>query len=639
MKIRKQAVGNLITRAGAALLTVILCAAQAQAIELTVSNLFGPTVKLDDTGAIINVDSLGTVGTIGWINNRILSPADDNENVYFINRDNGQFGKVDIDGVASLLGTVPRSNGVLGPVTRDPATGFLYSLDRNSRIEKITVTPSFSRTTLRSFIASGDWYKIHSTPDGKLIAHATNGTVAKIDPNTGANIAPFPVSVAGIIASSQWLMSIIDPVTGDLYMVHNGGDLAKVTPTGGVSLLTTLAGGTWQGGMAIDSQGDLYVGKSNTIRKVDTTSGANIIFASARPVSMGFDGNDNLYLVDSNFGVRVINPAGVVSDVADLGAYNAPGRTFGWLGLGLTASTTTPDVPPEIITDIEDLIMDPATPAAALKDLNKALDKLNKAQEKLNEGDTEKALKELAKAAKELEKAADDGADVADILTALVDFARGLAEDAAEDAWPLAGTNFRVDGFLAAMEATLIKAESQAALGNAEKAIKAFKDAVKNANDAAAAVPHGELEDTAQEVIYLLNDPATPAAAQPDLLKAIGKLEKAQEHLDAGDTAKGVKEMAKAAKELEKAANNGAAAAGFVVEDLVELARSLANAAADAARPLAGTNAEVNEKLAKMEAKLVKAEEKAAAGDFDKAIEEFSGAVKEADNAFLAAAP
>lgn len=144
------------------------------------------------------------------------------------------------------------------------------------------------------------------------------------------------------------------------------------------------------------------------------------------------------------------------------------------------------------------------------------------------------------------------------------------------------------------------------------------------------------IDDLIKAINDLLADPSTPAKAENDLLKAIEKLEKAQEKLENGDTAKGIKEMAGAAKKLEKAGKDGAFIMGLV-DILVEHARSLANEAADLARPLAGTNAEVDQKLAKMEAKLIKAEGEVAAGDFDKAIKEFAAAVKEADKAIEAA--
>jgi len=102
-------------------------------------------------------------------------------------------------------------------------------------------------------------------------------------------------------------------------------------------------------------------------------------------------------------------------------------------------------------------------------------------------------------------------------------------------------------------------------------------------------------------------------------------------------TEKGIKEMSGAAKELEKATEDGTLTAGLV-DSLVELARSLANEAADQARPLIGTNTGVDEKLAKMEEKLTRAETEAAAGNLVKAIKEFSATVKEADRAFDAAA-
>ncbi|RLB62206.1 MAG: hypothetical protein DRH08_12795, partial [Deltaproteobacteria bacterium] len=148
----------------------------------------------------------------------------------------------------------------------------------------------------------------------------------------------------------------------------------------------------------------------------------------------------------------------------------------------------------DLITAIIDLLADPTSPAKAEKDLLKAIEKLEKAEMKLGESDAEKALGELAKAAKELKKAGKDGASVNDIMTALLDYARSLAEDVANAVRPLAGTNFLVDEFLAEMEADLVEAEEQATDGNVEKAIKVFKDAVKHANKAAAAVPHGELE-------------------------------------------------------------------------------------------------------------------------------------------------
>jgi PKD repeat protein len=140
-------------------------------------------------------------------------------------------------------------------------------------------------------------------------------------------------------------------MNGDIYVSeYDGHTIRKVTPAGVVTTLAGLAGsiGSANGtgsaarfnqplGVAVDTNGNLYVADSgnNTIRKVTpagvvttlaglagTGGSADGTGSAARfnqPFGVAVDTNGNVYVADtSNFTIRKVTPAGVVTTLAGL---------------------------------------------------------------------------------------------------------------------------------------------------------------------------------------------------------------------------------------------------------------------------------------------------------------------------------
>ncbi len=247
------------------------------------------------------------------------------------------------------------------------SAGNLYVADRgNSVIRKITAAG-----VVTTFAGSGAQGTLDGTgtaaqfyyPEGIAIDNSNNlyvtdrgnneirkitsaGVVTTIAGSTTAG----SLDGTGTAAQFNAPYGITVDSAGNLYVVDNGNnEIRKVTSTG---VVTTLAGSTTAGntdgtgsgaafsspyGIVLSSTGDLYVADSgnNTIRKV-TTAGVVTTFVGdgttgyidatgtaaelRHPFGITVAPSGNFYVTDrSNYRIRMITPAGVVTTLAGSG--------------------------------------------------------------------------------------------------------------------------------------------------------------------------------------------------------------------------------------------------------------------------------------------------------------------------------
>ncbi|HEX7641335.1 MAG TPA: DUF4214 domain-containing protein [Burkholderiaceae bacterium] len=180
------------------------------------------------------------------------------------------------------------------------------------------------------------------TPGGTATTFVGNaGTVGYADAN-------------GTAARFNGIGGLVFDASGNLYLTDSGNNVVRmVTPDGQVSTVAGNAGALAYvngqgsaarfgvlGGIAIDSQGNLYVADStgSAIRKIDTrfnvstfaggpghygTSDGNVFTASFDyPSTLAMDASGNLYVSDGNSTIRVITAAGSVRTVAGVPSTN-----------------------------------------------------------------------------------------------------------------------------------------------------------------------------------------------------------------------------------------------------------------------------------------------------------------------------
>jgi sugar lactone lactonase YvrE len=252
------------------------------------------------------------------------------------------------------------------------SVGNLYVSDRgNNTVRKIT--PSGVVTTLAgvagvagSADGNGSAAQFYSPAglgldgaDNIYVADSNNGTVRKITPDgtvtTLAGLAGAYATVDGTGSAARFAgpLGLTVDAAGDVY-VTDSDDIREITPDG---VVTTVAGvpgdrgstdGTGSGalfmdlsGLGIDTQGDLYIVDNNTIRVmtpefvvttiagspgvnqyVDGPGSAARFFA---PSSLVVDASGYVYITDG--AVRMLDPAGYVSTVAQPSALGAYGQT------------------------------------------------------------------------------------------------------------------------------------------------------------------------------------------------------------------------------------------------------------------------------------------------------------------------
>jgi sugar lactone lactonase YvrE len=204
------------------------------------------------------------------------------------------------------------------------------------------------------------------------VADLSNDTIRKITPD---GVASTLAGAAGQVGSTDGTGSdarfkspndVATDSAGNVYVADSGNcTIRKITPAGVVSTLAGTAGqvGSSDGsgsaalfnrptGVATDSAGNVYVADTSnyTIRKITPAGVVSTVAGSAgmpgssdgsgsaaqfnHPYGIATDSAGNVYVADTyNYTIRKITPAGVVSTLA--GSVGTPGSTDGSGSAGL----------------------------------------------------------------------------------------------------------------------------------------------------------------------------------------------------------------------------------------------------------------------------------------------------------------
>ncbi len=326
-----------------------------------------------------SADGIGAAASFIWPSGVATDSAG---NVYVADKGNNTIRKITPAGVVSTLagragvqgstngiGAAASFNGPTGIATDSVGnvyvasydivpvlgSGFSISLvpginDYNNAIRKIT--PAGVVSILAGSTGSQDGAGVaagFNNPEGVTTDSAGNVYVADRGNNTIRMITPAGVvttlaGTAGTIGSADGTgaaASFFEPSgvaadsAGNVYVADRGNHtIRKITPAGVVSTLagtadalSDSADGTgaaarfiYLTGIATDSEGNVYVVDSVTIRKI-TPAGVTTTLAGAasfsRPSGIATDSAGNVYVADSdNNIIRKITPAGVMSTLA-----------------------------------------------------------------------------------------------------------------------------------------------------------------------------------------------------------------------------------------------------------------------------------------------------------------------------------
>lgn len=253
-------------------------------------------------------------------------------------------------------------------VVADPQ-GTLYVTDTRSQLIRQITPDGIVRTIAGRFDTSGvndgpGLSALFSNPEGitrdpagnLYLMDVTSSTIRKLSPSgegwnvsTLAGSGPGASDGTGTAAHFMYPSAVVADTGGNLYVADTGNSAVRKVAPGGV--VTTFAGILYAPGyqdgtgsaarfsglntIAIDAQGNLYVGEVTRIRKITpgavvTTlagnaafgwidgSGTNARFGSITGIVT--DDAGNLYVADSdNNAIRKVTPAGVVTTVTGAG--------------------------------------------------------------------------------------------------------------------------------------------------------------------------------------------------------------------------------------------------------------------------------------------------------------------------------
>jgi sugar lactone lactonase YvrE len=334
-------------------------------------------------------------------------------NVLFADRDNNCIRRIDAfsGSITTVAGT---GSGLYGgdggpaaaAVLNSPrgvsmtAAGDIYIADTfNSRVRKVDASTGVITTVagigIDGFSGEGgsattvalSWpWGIHVTPEGTVaIADFDNNRVRRFDPESGMLATVAGSGPAGLFDGSfdgdggpataarldHPMQSVMDKA-GNLLLADSWNHrIRRVDATG---IITTVAGGGMSDtlgdggpataaylespeGLAVDTNGDLYISDNVThrVRKVDNATGIITTFAGtgvsgfsgdggpaaeaqlAKPYGMALDGAGHLYIADSeNYRIRRIDLAsGIITTVAGTGVQGFAGDNASARGANL----------------------------------------------------------------------------------------------------------------------------------------------------------------------------------------------------------------------------------------------------------------------------------------------------------------
>lgn len=345
-------------------------------------------LKITPTGVISTLagnyaargSSDGT-GTSATFNNPKGIAVDSSGNVYVADTNNSALRKITPSGVVT---TIASSLGSISNVAIDGSGNIYISDHTDGAVRKLTLPgPSVSLLVssgvLRKLPSFNSAWQTTNKPFGLTVNSAGtlfvsdtwNNQVIAVDTSNGSRslLAGSPsygyADGQGVAAKLKLPSGIVEDSNGNLFVADQENcSIRKITPSGSTS---TFAGSTTCGfadgigsnaaftslaGMAIDASNTIYAADSNSVRKI-TSAGvvSTLAGSSSRGAADGtgssatfygingivVDGNGNVFVADtSNFMIRKISPAGVVTTIAG-------STTFGITdGVGTSAKFMAP---------------------------------------------------------------------------------------------------------------------------------------------------------------------------------------------------------------------------------------------------------------------------------------------------------
>ena len=316
----------------------------------TPTNIYTTTVAIAsltpaNTGGVVPATTYGVVTTLvptaGGLNNPQALAADGAGNTYIADYGNNKIRKVTAAGVMTVLagsGAAAELDGTGAAAKFNGPDGICYD-----GLGNLYVADAGGNTIRKIVIATG----VVTTYAGQTTAGSTNSTLLLSKFNGPAGLD-------------------YDTSTGNIFVCDQGNQTIRELSGANV---TTLAGTTGSAGssnvapvtfnspndLVADGLGNVYVADylNSQIRKIVISTGVVTTFAGStagyvdatgvaakfyRLGSIGADASGNLYVADlSNYRIRVVTPAGVVTTVAGSGATSDADGTgtaasFGALG-------------------------------------------------------------------------------------------------------------------------------------------------------------------------------------------------------------------------------------------------------------------------------------------------------------------